>query len=43
MTARVQNGVCKKGHTVDGANTSLLSALVMELTPNSPDADEPEV
>ena len=39
----VQNGTCKKEHTVSGANTSLLSSLVLELTPNSPDADEPEV
>jgi hypothetical protein len=38
-----QNGVYKPEHVVSGANTPLLSALSMELTPNSPDADDPEV
>jgi hypothetical protein len=35
--------VCKKEHVVDGANAPALSTLISDLTPNSPDADEPEV
>ena len=43
LVCAMQNGACKKGHTIEGANTCLLSSLIGELVPNSPDADEPEV
>lgn len=39
----LQNGVCKSEHVVVGANTPVLNTLIMELTRNSPDMDEPEV
>eukprot|EP00892_Ulva_mutabilis_P008242 jgi/Ulvmu1/5790/UM025_0044.1 len=37
-----RNGVCKEEHIVLGANTPLLSTLIMDLTRTPPDADEAE-
>lgn len=39
----MQNGICKPEHVIVGANTPVLNSLIMDLTRNSPDMDEPEV
>lgn len=43
MDCNLQNGVCKEENIVFGANTPLLSTLIMDLTRAPADADEAEV